>query len=220
MFAARGVLHLLGCVGCCKLAAAPANWGDGPHLVQCLCWQQEDGWHPAGVPSRGDIGADVPISGCCHTVLRHSPKSCAGCPEHPQLPMLSWQGMLSISKQAAWNKLSALLPFSLLLSPGHLSAFSCLLPSRLMPCLPPFEGAPLVQRGCAAQMRLLFPAAESCQPWLPAQKAALLQNISSYCLSPGDGDPSSAGAGREPGFRTEPKEGGREVCRVCCAHLP
>lgn len=48
--------------------------------------------------------------------------------------------------------------------------------------LPPSEGAPLVRRGCAAQTGLLFPAAESCQAWLPSQKAALLQNISSYCL--------------------------------------
>lgn len=40
--------------------------------------------------------------------------------------------------------------------------------------LPPFEGAPLVQRGSVAQTRPLFPAAESCQPWLSSQKAALV----------------------------------------------
>lgn len=40
--------------------------------------------------------------------------------------------------------------------------------------LPPFEGAPLVQRGSVTQTRLLFPAAESCQAWLSSQKAALV----------------------------------------------
>lgn len=40
--------------------------------------------------------------------------------------------------------------------------------------LPPFEGAPLVQRGSVAQTHLLFPAAESCQAWLSSQKAVLV----------------------------------------------
>lgn len=57
------------------------------------------------------------------------------------------------------------------LSPGHLSAFLFSAP-RPADALPPFEGAPLVRRGSVAQTRLLFPAAESCQPWLPSQKAA------------------------------------------------
>ena len=39
---------------------------------------------------------------------------------------------------------------------------------------PPSEGAPRVQRGSAAQTRLLFRAAQSCQAWLSSQKAALV----------------------------------------------
>lgn len=61
---------------------------------------------------------------------------------------------------------------------------------------PPSEGAPLLQRALVAQTPPLFPAAESCQPWLPSQKAAQVGNISSYCPGPGDGELSSAGLGR------------------------
>lgn len=122
---------------------------------------------------------------------------CFGFPDAPSIlgtpcAALVAQGMRSscargaagaLNKRLFFFSISILTPFSLApLARPRASVCVPVSDPQQAAALPPSEGAPLVRRGCAAQTGLLFPAAESCQAWLPSQKAALLQNISSYCL--------------------------------------
>lgn len=108
---------------------------------------------------------------CAALVAQGTPSICA------------WGAAGALNKRL-FSSIPVLTPFSLSpLARPRASVCVSVSDPQQADALPPSEGAPLVRRGHAAQMGLLFPAAESCQAWLPSQKAALLQNISSYCLS-------------------------------------